>query len=100
MRVQLLHFDQCPNWTVADARLHEALALLGVVVEVEKALVTTPEQAEEWGFHGSPSVLIDGDDPFAEPSTPVGLSCRLYPTPEGLRGSPTVAQLVKALSQA
>lgn len=98
MRVQLLYFEDCPNWHVAYARLLEALQAVSSSVEVEKVPVTTPEQAEEWGFRGSPSVLLDGNDPFAEPGAPVGLSCRLYRTPEGVGGSPTVAQLIEALS--
>jgi len=97
MRVQLLHVDGCPSQTVAEGRLREALAVLGHDVAVEAVLVSTPEEADAWGFHGSPSVLVDGKDPFAEPGAAVGLSCRLYRTPEGLRGSPTVEQLVEVL---
>lgn len=100
VRVQLLYFDDCPNWQVAAERLEEALEVVGRPVEVEKVLVATPEQAEEWGFHGSPSLLIDGEDPFALPGAPVGLSCRIYRTPEGTGGSPTLAQLVEVLSRA
>ncbi len=100
MRVQLLYFDGCPSWQVADARLREALQTLGRPAEVEKVLVATPEEAEHWNFRGSPSVLVDGEDPFPQSRTPVGLTCRLYPTPEGLGGSPTVDQLVDVLSRA
>ncbi|MGO4131115.1 thioredoxin family protein [Janibacter sp. RAF52] len=98
MRVQLLYFDGCPHWELADGRLGEALEALGVDVDVEKILVTTPEQADEWSFRGSPSILVDGEDHFAEPGAPVGLSCRLYRTPDGVEGSPTVEQLVQVLS--
>ena len=98
MRVQLLYFDGCPHWELADGRLGEALEALGIHVDVEKILVTTPEQADEWSFRGSPSILVDGQDPFAEPDAPVGLSCRLYRTPDGVQGSPTVDQLVQVLS--
>jgi hypothetical protein len=28
----------------------------------------------------------------------VGLSCRVYPTPDGFRGSPTVDQFIEVLS--
>lgn len=100
MRVQLLYFDECPNWQVADARLRAALEIVGRRVDVEKVLVTTSKQAEEWGFCGSPSVRVNGEDPFAQPGAPVGLSCRLYRTPEGVGGSPTVEQLVEILSRA
>ncbi len=98
MHVQLLYFDECPNWQVADARLREALETLALHLEVEKVLVTTPEQADLWNFRGSPTVLIDGRDPFAQPGEQVGLSCRLYRTPDGVAASPTVNQLVEALS--
>jgi len=49
-------------------------------------------------LHGSPSVLVDGEDPFAEPGADVGLSCRLYRTPVGLAGAPTMAHLVEVLA--
>lgn len=99
VHIQLLYFDGCPNWQVADGRLREALETLGRPVGVERILITTPAQAEQWQFHGSPSLLIDGDDPFTQPGAPVGLSCRLYRTPDGIAGSPTVDQLIEALSR-
>ena len=98
MKLQLLYFDGCPNWHVADDRLQEALKELGSGVEVERVLVSTPEDAKAWSFHGSPSILVDGEDPFAEPGVDVGLSCRLYRTPGGVAGAPTVAQLVEVLA--
>ncbi|GAA3823877.1 DF family (seleno)protein [Cellulomonas soli] len=100
MQVQLLYFEDCPHWQVADARLRAALDAVGRPADVEKVLVTTPDQAEQWGFHGSPSILVDGEDPFAQPGTHVGLSCRLYRTPDGVGGSPTVDQLIEVLSRA
>jgi hypothetical protein len=97
--VTLLYFDDCPNWQVADERLRQALALAGRDdVRVERRLVVTPEQAEAAGFRGSPTVLINGRDPFAEPDAPVGLSCRVYGTATGLTGAPTVEQLLAVLA--
>lgn len=53
MRVELLYFDGCPNWKVADDRLAEALTELGRDdVVVERRLVDTPELAEELAFMG------------------------------------------------
>jgi hypothetical protein len=49
------------------------------------------------GNRGSPTVLIDGEDPFADPDAPVGLACRVYPTADELAGAPSVAQLTAAL---
>ncbi len=67
-------------------------------LEVERHLVDTAEEAEKARFRGSPSVLLDGVDPFADADAPVGLSCRVYDTPEGPAGSPTIEQLRAALS--
>ena len=50
------------------------------------------------GFSGSPTVLVDGEDPFLA-SRVDGLSCRLYATPEGPRNSPTEAMLRAAFGQ-
>jgi hypothetical protein len=48
------------------------------------------------GFTGSPTLLIEGTDPFARPGAPVALACRTYPTPSGLAGAPTIEQLSAA----
>ena len=94
----LRYFDSCPSWQTTSTRLRQALDAVGhsdAAVRYER--VETAEAAERLGFVGSPTVLIDGHDPFLTPGAAVGLACRLYPTPEGLRGSPTVEQLVEAL---
>jgi hypothetical protein len=100
VRVELLWFSGCPSWQETDARLRQALAQAGVRTQVVLVEVTTPEEAERLRFRGSPTVLLDGRDPFAEESDPVGLSCRVFRTPEGLRGAPTVQQLVEMLRAA
>ncbi len=97
MDVRLLYFDGCPNWRVAEQRLREAVALTGADIDVVLLNVVTSEDAERLSFRGSPTVLINGTDPFAEPEAPVGLSCRLYRTDAGLAGSPTVQQLMDVL---
>jgi hypothetical protein len=90
--------DHGPNWRLAEARVKGALAGLGAGAAVTHQLVTTPEEAEAAGFRGSPTILVDGLDPFAGPDDPVGLSCRIYRTPVGVEHSPTVEQLRSALA--
>lgn len=92
MNVTLLYFEDCPNWLEADRHLR-ALAAEHPEMVVERRLVETVEDAEATGFHGSPSVLVDGVDPFADVDAPVGLSCRVYRTDAGTAGSPTLDQL-------
>ncbi len=94
-KVQLLYFEDCPNWrATADAL---ASLMSEIAFEVELLEVKTVEEAEAVAFRGSPTVLIDGIDPFGSLETPVGLSCRLYLGPRGLGGAPTMEQLRDAL---
>jgi len=100
MRVQLLYFDDCPHWALMEERLQEALGLSGLPQTVERCRIETPDEADEYRFAGSPSILLDGRDPFASSPIEVGLTCRMYSTPDGAAGAPTVAQLVGAVSEA
>ena len=95
--VQLLYLDGCPHWAVAEQRLLGALRQLGRDLRVDSLKVSTVEEAELLGFRGSPTILIDGDDPFPDEELPKGLSCRLYCTTDGVSGVPTTEQLVEAL---
>lgn len=91
MDVTLLYFDGCPSWRTTDQRLRELADEFGFDIDYRK--VDTAEAAEHLSFPGSPTVLIDGRDPFARGDEPVGLSCRIYQTPHGPAGSPTLEQL-------
>ncbi len=95
--VELLYFDDCPNWQEADTLLRRLAS--EVDLELQCRIVDTSEEAEALGFRGSPSILVDGKDLFARGDEPVGLSCRIYQTPEGPAGSPTLEQLRDALNR-
>ena len=97
MEIILQYFNGCPNWEVLDQRLAEVVNDRSDV-RVIRQLVETPEDAVRLGFHGSPTVLVDGIDPFADERTHVGLACRMFRTPAGIAGSPTVEQLREAMS--
>lgn len=96
MKITIQSFDGCPNRELLVQRLAEALHGRSDAT-ISHQDVETPEDAARLGFHGSPTVLIDGVDPFAEEHAPVGLACRVYQTPDGPAGSPTVEQLRAAL---
>ena len=95
--VTLQYFDGCPNWELADQRLRALQAELDLTIAYHR--VETPEEAERVGFRGSPTLLIDGIDPFATADDLAGLACRVYDTPDGPRGAPTSDQLRRALHQ-
>lgn len=96
MNVTLLYFDGCPHWLTTAGHLR-ALAAERPDLVITHRQVTTTEEAEAVQFRGSPSVLVDGVDPFADPDDPVGLTCRVYRTPDAPAGSPTLTQLRDAL---
>jgi len=99
VNVTLLYFDGCPNWQVTDERLREAVTRAGRNdVRVQHRLVTTAEQAEAVGFRGSPTVLVNGEDPFAETDAPAALSCRVFRTEAGLAVAPSLEQLLAVVA--
>ncbi|MER6982308.1 thioredoxin family protein, partial [Streptomyces carpinensis] len=81
MRITVLTVAGCPNGPVVAERLTQVLD--GRHAEVERIEVEDPEQATRLGMTGSPTVLIDGVDPFAVPGAAASLSCRLYRGPDG-----------------
>jgi len=99
MDITLLYVEDCPNWKVADERL-SAIAAERADIRMTRHLVETAAEAERTRFHGSPSILVDEVDVFAEPGSEVGLSCRRYLTPDGYQGAPTLDQLRAALAGA
>jgi hypothetical protein len=97
--VTVLYFGGCPSWQTAIDRVHAAAARAGVAVQVSTEAVESSGEADRLGFTGSPTILLDGTDPFAQPGEISALACRVYATPDGLAGSPTVDQLVDALTR-
>lgn len=93
--VTLQYFDGCPSWELADRRLRALQDELDLTISYQR--VETTEEAERVAFRGSPTLLVDGADPFADDDAPVGLACRVYDTPEGPQGAPTSEQLRQVL---
>jgi hypothetical protein len=100
-RVAIRFFDGCPHWRTAYERMNEVSAEDGYEdVTLALETVESPEDAERLRFIGSPTILLDGEDPFApDAAGGYGLSCRLYSTPEGPDGSPTIEQFREALDR-
>ncbi|MFE5374081.1 organomercurial lyase [Streptomyces mirabilis] len=96
MRITVLTVPECPNAPLAQERIEQALD--GRAAEVELVEVADEAQAARLGMTGSPTVLIDGTDPFAAQGTAASVSCRLYRSPDGrTEGAPSVADLQRAL---
>jgi hypothetical protein len=100
MRLELLHIDECPNSDQARKRLEDALAAMGREdLKIHIRLLKTPSDIQGSGFAGSPTITVDGADVFPTGAPTSELACRVYQTPKGLAGTPTVDQLVEALKK-
>lgn len=93
MDIKLLYFDDCPSWQVALKNMKQALLAEQLSETVTLVQIETNEQAQQEKFLGSPSIWIDGQDLWAEEREIYSMSCRVYATPDGIRGFPTIEML-------
>jgi hypothetical protein len=101
-RIELLWWQGCPSTERALADLRDALQQAGLdPAGVELREIRDDRQAEIERFPGSPTIRIDGVDPFPGDDSAAGLTCRIYRLEDG-RPSPTPdpAQLRAALARA
>ncbi len=98
MRVEIQYIDDCPTWRDTEALVRDAAVQLGIELETSLRRVATADEAVELSFRGSPTILIDGTDPFLDELAPIGLACRIYETDDGFAGAPTAAQVTEALA--
>ena len=84
MKLEVLHVADCPHLPLLLQHLAAAADL-----PVTTRLIETEAEAAQYGMTGSPTLLIDGVDPFGGQAGS-GLSCRITPTP-------SVDQLATAL---
>jgi hypothetical protein len=97
VRVDILSVPDCPNVAPLQQRLAEVLAGREDVT-VTTEVIDSPDRAAEMGMPGSPTLFVDGVDPFAGPGQVPSVSCRLYRDEAGaLTGTPSVARLRAAL---
>ena len=99
MEITVLAVPGCPNAAVFEERLAAALVdRPGAVTRLE---IADERAAVQAGMHGSPTLLINGTDPFAPPGQTASLSCRLYRDNAGLTGpAPSVEALRQAIAAA
>jgi hypothetical protein len=97
MEIDLLYFRDCPHRTLAREHLDVALTRTQRTAVIREHEVDSREEAALVGMRGSPTILIEGRDPFADSAGAAELACRLYRTTAGSSGAPTVDQIVEAL---
>jgi len=80
MRIEVLYFEDCPNYVPTIDRLRTVLREEGMNVEVLEVEVKNAAAAERLRFIGSPTIRINGLDIEADARSGerVGLACRRY----------------------
>ena len=96
MELTLLTIPDCPNATAFEERLATVLAGYPGAV-VHRRVIGDERAAAEAGMHGSPTLLINGADPFAPAGQAPSLACRLY---RDAAGHAAPAPSAEALRQA
>ena len=98
MDLTVLAVAGCPHAALLEKRIAAALAG-GPPAVIIRRVIACPEEVARAGLHGSPTVLVDGSDPFAAPGQPASMSCRLYDNGPGLlEGAPSVGRLRRAIA--
>ncbi len=93
MKIQLLHFEGCPNVDAARAALRKAMTAEKIYASVEELDVEAPNAPESVHGWGSPTILIDGADVAGVARSTSSSACRLYPG-----GAPSVDMIRDRLS--
>jgi mercuric ion transport protein len=95
VKIQLLHFQGCPNVDAARAAVREAILAEKVDVAVEEIDVEAPAAPTWTRGWGSPTILVDGQD-VAGQQPSESSACRLYaggaPAVETIRASIAMAR--------
>jgi hypothetical protein len=97
MKIEVLYFEDCPNYLPALDRLRRVLREEGVNVDVREVEVKDASAAERLGFIGSPTVRINELDieTAARSLTGGGFACRRYAS-----GLPSETMIRAALREA
>lgn len=77
MDIEIRHIPDCPFTAGLVAELDTILSAEGLDGDIRIRAVATLEQAQRLGFTGSPTILVDGRDPFGHAKGTPALACRL-----------------------
>ena len=100
MLIEILYFDDCPNYRDARALVDRVSDDLDVLPEIRMIGIPDPERADRLRFLGSPTIRVNGRDiePGADTRDQFTLACRVYGTDSGLQGLPAESWLREALA--
>ena len=100
LEITFLYIDDCPSWIPALENLKQVIESERIPATLALLKINDPEHAQREKFLGSPSIRVNGVDLWPEDRENYALSCRIYQTPAGMRGSPTTEMLRDKLLKA
>ena len=91
MKIELLHFEGCPNHKTALTYLREVLSEAGINERIEIINIEKPVDATKYRFLGSPSIRINDKDLeiMEDESTEYSMRCRRYKNGDLMEGFPS-----------
>jgi hypothetical protein len=101
MDVELLVMADCPHESEAADLLRRALDDTGLSsTRFDTRVIRDLSEAQQAGFVGSPTILINGADPFRLPGSQPALACRIYRCAGRKSPLPELRPLRRALQRA
>lgn len=97
MKIDVLYFEDCPNYAPVMDRLRMVLRQEGLAAAISEVEVKDAQSAKALEFFGSPTIRINGLDIEIDSRaiTETGLACRRY-----AGGLPSEAAIRAALREA
>ncbi len=96
--IELFYFEDCPSWKMAQESLEGIIQKHNIEATVQLIRVETDQEARDHHFVGSPSIRVNGEDLFPVDHENYALGCRVYQTPDGMRGWPTSEMIEDTLT--
>jgi hypothetical protein len=98
MVIRVMTFEGCPNCEATMALVTETVRELHLRADIEAIQVNDAEDAGKYGFLGSPTIQVDGQDiEESRRGEKASITCRIYRTPSGFAGVPPKSLLLDAI---
>ena len=88
--IDLVYFKGCPNAELARQNLRSALEAVGAPLDWNEWDLASDTAPERYRRHGSPTVLVDGEDVTGDGARAAAMACRAD-------GAPSVRAITEAL---
>ena len=91
MEIELLYFEDCPNYQTALKHLTEVIKEKKLDIQVRMVNIESDEEAWENRFLGSPTIRVNDIDiePGAQERGDFSIRCRLYLEAGKIKGWPS-----------